>query len=112
MCPVVSGSWRKRVRFRLSFGVNRALRAVMIDAALRTMIDEVLPRAGKMSKTPVEPAPGKRHLSVRKKIESIDPHMRAPSSSLFDQTALAERAERLVQAARAAGADAADAVAR
>ena len=37
--------------------------------------------------------------------------MRAPSSSLFDQTALAERAERLVQAARAAGADAADAVA-
>ena len=37
--------------------------------------------------------------------------MRAPSSSLFDQTALAERAERLVEAARAAGADAADAVA-
>ncbi len=37
--------------------------------------------------------------------------MRAPSSSLFDQTALADRAERLVQAARAAGADAADAVA-
>ena len=37
--------------------------------------------------------------------------MRAPSSSLFDQTALAERAERLVKAARAAGADAADAVA-
>ena len=37
--------------------------------------------------------------------------MRAPSSSLFDQTALADRAERLVKAARAAGADAADAVA-
>jgi PmbA protein len=37
--------------------------------------------------------------------------MRAPSSSLFDQTALAERAERLVEAARVAGADAADAVA-
>ncbi|HEY1311344.1 MAG TPA: TldD/PmbA family protein [Pseudolabrys sp.] len=37
--------------------------------------------------------------------------MRAPSSSLFDQTALADRAERLVKAARAAGADSADAVA-
>jgi PmbA protein len=37
--------------------------------------------------------------------------MHAPSSSLFDQTALAERAERLVKAARAHGADAADAVA-
>ena len=37
--------------------------------------------------------------------------MRAPTSSLFDQTVLAERAERLVKAARAAGADAADAVA-
>ena len=37
--------------------------------------------------------------------------MRAPASSLFDQTALAERAERLVKAALAAGADAADAVA-
>ncbi|MGA2565950.1 MAG: TldD/PmbA family protein [Pseudolabrys sp.] len=37
--------------------------------------------------------------------------MRAPASSLFDQTALTDRAERLVKAARAAGADAADAVA-
>jgi PmbA protein len=37
--------------------------------------------------------------------------MRAPASSLFDQSALADRAERLVKAARAAGADAADAVA-
>ncbi len=37
--------------------------------------------------------------------------MLAPASSLFDQTALADRAERLVKAARAAGADAADAVA-
>jgi PmbA protein len=38
--------------------------------------------------------------------------MHAPTdSSLFDQTVLAERAERLVKAARAAGADAADAVA-
>jgi PmbA protein len=37
--------------------------------------------------------------------------MRAPSSSLFDQSALAERAERLVKAALARGAGAADAVA-
>ncbi|HEX5508424.1 MAG TPA: TldD/PmbA family protein [Pseudolabrys sp.] len=37
--------------------------------------------------------------------------MRAPSSSLFDQSALSDRAERLVAAARKAGADAADAVA-
>ncbi len=37
--------------------------------------------------------------------------MRAPSSSVFDQTALADRAERLVKAARSHGADAADAVA-
>jgi len=37
--------------------------------------------------------------------------MRAPSTSLFDQTALAERAERVVKAALAAGADAADAAA-
>jgi PmbA protein len=37
--------------------------------------------------------------------------MRVPSSSLFDQTALTDRAARLVEAARKAGADAADAVA-
>ncbi len=37
--------------------------------------------------------------------------MHAPASSLFDQTALTDCAERLVKAARAAGADAADAVA-
>ncbi len=37
--------------------------------------------------------------------------MLAPAASLLDQTALTERAERLVKAARAAGADAADAVA-
>ncbi len=37
--------------------------------------------------------------------------MLAPVTSLFDQSALIERAERLVAAARAAGADAADAVA-
>jgi PmbA protein len=37
--------------------------------------------------------------------------MLAPADSLFDQSALIERAERLVKAARSAGADAADAVA-
>ena len=37
--------------------------------------------------------------------------MHAPASSLFDQTALADRAERLVKAALSCGADAADAVA-
>jgi PmbA protein len=37
--------------------------------------------------------------------------MRSPAPSLFDQSALLDRAERLVKAARAAGADAADAVA-
>jgi len=37
--------------------------------------------------------------------------MLAPAASLFDQTALTDRAERLVKAALAAGADAADAVA-
>src|SRR5512146_3311887 len=37
--------------------------------------------------------------------------MHAPTPSLFDQTALADRAERLVKAALRAGADAADAVA-
>jgi len=37
--------------------------------------------------------------------------MRAPTSSLFDQTAVTDRAERLVKAALSAGADAADAVA-
>ena len=37
--------------------------------------------------------------------------MHAPASSLFDQTALTDRAERLVKAALARGADAADAVA-
>src|SRR5579872_2351614 len=37
--------------------------------------------------------------------------MPTPTSSPFDQTALIDRAERLVKAARAAGADAADAVA-
>jgi len=36
--------------------------------------------------------------------------MLAPAASLFDQSALTDRAERLVKAARAAGADAADAV--
>ena len=37
--------------------------------------------------------------------------MLAPAASLFDQTALTDRAERLVKAALSRGADAADAVA-
>ena len=37
--------------------------------------------------------------------------MHAPASSLFDQSTLTDRAERLVKAALSAGADAADAVA-
>src|SRR6185437_16178822 len=37
--------------------------------------------------------------------------MHAPAPSLFDQTALTDRAERLVKAARVSGADSADAVA-
>src|SRR3974390_1133025 len=51
---------------------------------------------------------------VRPLVRSTDfesPPMLAPTDSLFAQTALLERAERLVKAARAAGADAADAVA-
>jgi PmbA protein len=39
------------------------------------------------------------------------PSMLAPTASLFDQSALTDRAEQLVKAARAAGADTADAVA-
>jgi len=73
----------------------------MIDVALRTMIDEVLPRPREGRQPAVEPL----------RFGTIYPLMHAPSSSLFDQTALAERAERLVKAARAAGADAADAIA-
>ena len=74
----------------------------MIDAALQSMIDEVLIRSRKMFGLAVAPAPLNRHLKE---------HMLAPTASLFDQSALTDRAERLVKAARAAGADTADAVA-
>jgi PmbA protein len=74
----------------------------MIDGALRTMIDEVLISARKMFRSVVAPRCCKRHLKVI---------MLAPTDSLFDQSILTDRAERLVKAARAAGADTADAVA-
>jgi PmbA protein len=74
----------------------------MIDGALPTMIDEVLISSREIYRLTVAPAPLKRHLKVI---------MLAPTASLFDQSALTNRAERLVKAARAAGADAADAVA-
>lgn len=74
----------------------------MIDGALPTMIDEVLISSREIYGLTVAPAPLKRHLKVI---------MLAPTASLFDQSALTDRAERLVKAARAAGADAADAVA-
>ena len=74
----------------------------MIDGALRTMIDEVLISARKMSGPAVAPRSLKRH------VRDI---MLAPTASLFDQSILTDRAERLVKAARAAGADSADAVA-
>ena len=73
----------------------------MIDAALRSMIDEVLIRSRKMFGSTVAPVRVQRHLKVL---------MLAPTASLFDQSALTDRAERLVKAACAAGADAADAV--
>jgi PmbA protein len=74
----------------------------MIDAVLRTMIDEVLIFAREMFLTVVAPRRFERHL------KDI---MLAPTDSLFDQSILTDRAERLVKAARAAGADSADAVA-
>jgi PmbA protein len=74
----------------------------MIDGALPTMIDEVLPTRAKLLQTAVASARTNRHLKD---------HMLAPAASLFDQTALTDRAERLVKAALAHGADAADAVA-
>src|SRR6187397_3177513 len=74
----------------------------MIDAALRTMIDEVLPARGKLCDPAVEPrAPAPIWNSTM--LSTVD--------SLLDLSALTDRADRLVKAARAAGADAADAVA-
>jgi PmbA protein len=74
----------------------------MIDGALRTMIDEVLIQAAELSGSAVAPASLNRHLKVI---------MLVPAASLFDLSALTDRAERLVKAARAAGAETADAVA-
>jgi PmbA protein len=79
----------------------------MIDAALPGMIDEILPRLLKMRRAgdicgcqaAIQP-PFEGHLMRS-----------APTTSLFDQSALSELAERLVAEARRAGADAADAVA-
>jgi PmbA protein len=73
----------------------------MIDGALPETVDEMLPHSGKIVGSPVAPLCKYRHVIV----------MRAPSPSLFDQSALLDQAERLVKAARDAGADAADAVA-
>jgi hypothetical protein len=51
MRRVARQSWQKRVQIRLKFWVNRSYRATpstaMIDAVLRTMIDEVLPGSRK-----------------------------------------------------------------
>ena len=93
----------------------------MIDAALPGMIDEVLISAGKFDALAVAPGRHPRHLRViseRRILAPVDAEsgkkvtiMLAPAASLFDQTALTDRAERLVKAALAAGADTADAVA-
>src|SRR6478736_1409002 len=74
----------------------------MIDAALRTMIDEVLPAGGKLR----DPA-----LELRAPALIWNSAMPLSVDSLLDLTALTDRAERLVKAACAAGADAADAIA-
>ena len=74
----------------------------MIDAALRTMIDEVLISSPELFGSPVAPAILLRH---------VKDLMPAPTASLFDLSALTDRAERLVKAALAAGAETADAVA-
>jgi PmbA protein len=74
----------------------------MIDGTLPTMIDETLPARRKMFGSAV----------ARRRIQAqMKRTMHAPAASLFDQAALTDRAERLVKAARAVGADAADAVA-
>ena len=75
----------------------------MIDVALQTMIDEVLPSLPGSRKSAVERYRDLDHLESGP--------MLAPIASLLDLNPLTDRAERLVKAARAAGADAADAVA-
>ena len=74
----------------------------MIDAELRTMIDEVLISPAELFGSPVAPARLQRH---------VKDLMLAPTASLFDLSALTDRAERLVKAALIAGAETADAVA-
>ncbi len=82
----------------------------MIDGALPVMIDEILPAPCKMSETAVDRTINRGYLKAPAHLKAA---MHGPAApSLFDQTALIDLAERLVvQAARAAGADAADAVA-
>jgi hypothetical protein len=74
----------------------------MIDAALRTMIDEVLPARGKLCDLAVE---------SRAQAPIWNSAMLSSVHTLLDLSALTDRADRLVKAAHAAGADAADAVA-
>jgi PmbA protein len=77
----------------------------MLDDALPDMIDGFLPNpcsTAENLKEVVETPRFSRHLKG---------HMSAPVSSLFDQTSLTTLAERLVSAAKKAGADEADAVA-
>ncbi len=80
----------------------------MIDGTLPTMIDEVLQARGKLSGTRCArgPEPPFQDRTTQKEKDML-----APAASLFDQTTLTDRAERLVKAALACGADAADAVA-
>jgi PmbA protein len=73
----------------------------MIDDALPDMIDGFFPPAEKLQEV-VEPRRFPRHLRGQ---------MTAPLASRFDQTSLTNLAERLVAAAKKAGADEADAVA-
>jgi len=75
----------------------------MLDARLPDMLDELLPGAGKISAMPVERGRFPRHVKGRMRSSS--------SSSLLDQSPLTDLAERLVAAAKRAGADTADAVA-
>jgi PmbA protein len=74
----------------------------MIDAALRTMIDEVLISTLELSGPAVAPDRIQRH---------VNKLMLAPAASLYDLSPLSDRAERLVKAALSAGAETADAVA-
>ena len=74
----------------------------MIDGALPTMIDDVLPRADKFTAGACAAAFHSPFETGRMRIPSLP--------SLLDQSALIERAERLVADAKRAGATTADAV--